>query len=152
MDKVIHATATLECSIERAWDLFTVDRELESWLAVAAEVEAVVGGRYELFWNPADRENDSTIGCLVTVAEPMQLLAFEWKGAKQHGLFMNTARPLTHVTVSFVPHGDQVTVHLVHTGWRDSSEWDEARAWFETAWSMAFEALVENAAGVPARA
>ena len=149
MDPVIHIKAQLACTPQRAWELFTVNSELEGWLTTVAEVEPNVGGKYELFWNPADRENDSTIGCRVTVAEPRQVLAFEWKGAQQHKSFMNSTQPLTHVTVSFVPVGDEVAVHLVHSGWRDTPDWDEAREWFKRAWSMAFDALVLQASTVP---
>lgn len=150
MDSVIHQSTRLACSRDRAWELFTVSGELESWLTTSAEVEPRIGGKYELFWNPADRENDSTIGCRVTALSPGELIAFEWKGASQHKTFMNDVRPLTHVTVSIIPVDDEATdVHLVHSGWRDGAEWDEARQWFEQAWASAFEALQERAAIVP---
>lgn len=36
-----------------------------------AAVDPKVGGKYELFWNPEDREKDSTISCkgILAVAE-----------------------------------------------------------------------------------
>jgi len=105
-------------------------------------VEPKAGGKYELFWNPDDRQYDSTIGCRITAIEPGKLLAFEWKGPKQYSDFMNAADPLTHVTVSFVPVDPTTTeVHLVHSGWRSSAEWEEARQWFVNMWTWAFSEL-----------
>jgi uncharacterized protein YndB with AHSA1/START domain len=148
MDKVIHQTVRLPCDAARAFEMFTVNGELEKWLVVKADVEACVGGKYELFWNPEEPEFDSTIGCRVTALEPAKLLAFEWKGPKQYSDFMNECRPLTHVTVAFVP-GEEggkpcTEVHLLHTGWRDTPQWEEAREWFVRNWEGAFKALEEQ--------
>jgi uncharacterized protein YndB with AHSA1/START domain len=145
MDKIIYQTATLPCDAARAFEMFTVNGELEKWLTARADVEARLGGKYELFWNPDEPEFDSTVGCRVTAFAPGRLLAFEWKGPKQYSDFMNECRPLTHVTVAFVPAGEggkPVTeVHLVHTGWRATPEWEEAREWFVRNWEGAFGAL-----------
>ena len=89
MDKIIYETVRLPCDAARAFEMFTSNQLLEKWLAVKADVEPVVGGKYELFWNPAEPAFDSTVGCRVTALEPGKLLAFEWKGPKQYSTFMN---------------------------------------------------------------
>jgi uncharacterized protein YndB with AHSA1/START domain len=128
--------------------MFTVNEYLQSWLTAAADVEPVVDGKYELFWNPEDRENDSTIGCKITAIERGRFLSFDWKGPKQFKKFMNKADPLTHVVVFFTP-GEELgpnrttEVHLIHSGWRDSKEWEEARLWFEKVWDKALEELAK---------
>ena len=151
MDKVIHQTAKLPCDAARAFELFTANDELEKWLVVKADVEPRVGGKFELFWNPEEPEFDSTIGCHVTALEPDKLLAFEWKGPKQYSDFMNECQPLTHVTVAFIPGEDggnpTTEVHLVHTGWRDTAEWEEAREWFVRNWAGAFKGLAKQVGG-----
>jgi uncharacterized protein YndB with AHSA1/START domain len=151
MDKVIYQTATLPCDAARAFEMFTVNGELEKWLAARADVEARLGGKYELFWNPDEPEFDSTVGCRVTAFAPGRLLAFEWKGPKQYSDFMNECQPLTHVTVAFTAGEDggspYTEVHLVHTGWRDTAEWEEARQWFVRNWEGAFRALEKQLEG-----
>jgi uncharacterized protein YndB with AHSA1/START domain len=151
MDKIIHKTVKLPCDAARAFEMFTVNGELEKWLAVKVDVEPRVGGKYELFWNPDEPAFDSTVGCRVTALEPGKLLAFEWKGPKQYSEFMNECEPLTHVTVAFVPAEEEgkpcTEVHLVHTGWRGTAEWEEARQWFVRNWEGSFKALEKQLAG-----
>jgi uncharacterized protein YndB with AHSA1/START domain len=137
MDKIIYQTITLRCNPKKAFEMFTVNEHLEKWLTQKADVEPVVGGKYELFWNPQDKENNSTIGCKILAISPDKLLSFEWKGPKQFKRFMNTVRPFTNVTVFFIPRGQDTEIHLLHTGWRNTAEWEEARKWFENAWTTA---------------
>lgn len=85
-----------------------------------ADVEPKVGGKYELFWNPEDKENDSTIECKVLALHLNKFLSFEWKGPKQFRHFMNDVRPLTNVVIAFVPYVEGTEVHLLHNGWRDT--------------------------------
>jgi len=145
MDRILHHSVQLRCGSHRAFVLFVDNDLLASWLTLLADVEPVVGGKYELFWEPDDRENNSTIGCQITAIAPDQFLSFEWKSPKPFKHFANDADPLTHVVVFFVPcgvpQGTLTNVHLVHSGWRSTPEWEEARQWQAQAWHMAFARL-----------
>jgi uncharacterized protein YndB with AHSA1/START domain len=141
VDNVIHIATLVAATPDGAFAYFTKPARLTQWLTAAAEVEERVGGRYELFWQPDDRENNSTIGCRLTAFVPGQLLAFQWRSPRQFKSFANTADPLTHVVVAFVPEGSATRVHLIHSGWRSGAAWEEARAWQEKAWAGAFEQL-----------
>ncbi len=147
MNSILYHSVKLNCASDEAFALFTQNDKLQQWLTMRADIVPVVGGKFELFWNPEDKENDSTIGCRITAIEEGKLLAFEWKGPKQYRDFMNTADPLTHVVILFFPCAkkrDQTPcteVHLIHSGWRNSEKWEEARLWFEKAWNVAFEKL-----------
>ena len=149
MAAVIHLSAELACDATEAYRLFTDSAALQSWLAPVAEVEAVVGGKFELYWDPADRSDNHTAGCRITALTPGELVAFDWRGPSQFREAMNEIDPLTHVVVSFTPVGTGVHVHLVHSGWRHTPDAQEARAWFERAWTMAFQQLVEIAGQSP---
>jgi hypothetical protein len=145
--KILHHSVRLNCDAHRAYEMFTVNKLLQTWLTKLADVEPVVGGKYELFWDPEDKENNSTIGCKITALKQDKLLAFDWKGPIQYKHFMNNADPLTHVVVCFFPYEDGASpcteVFMIHTGWRDSSEWEEARKYFERVWSNALEELMK---------
>jgi uncharacterized protein YndB with AHSA1/START domain len=145
MSKIIHRSALLRCNPDRAFEYFTTNDLLSSWLADSAEVEPVVGGKYEIFWDPAIVENDGTRGCKVTAIEPGKFLSFDWRGPTMFEQTMNVADPLTHVVVFFIPYADGAErgteVHLVHSGWGAGDEWEQARVWFDNAWRIAFGAL-----------
>jgi uncharacterized protein YndB with AHSA1/START domain len=147
MDRIIYRSVTLACDQEKAFKLFTLNTHLEKWLTASAVVEPRVGGKYELFWNTQDRENDSTIGCKVLAICPDKLINFEWKGPKQFKNFMNSVRPLTNVSVFFIHNRGSTEVHLIHTGWREGADWEEARQWFDKAWENAFTELSNYLAG-----
>jgi uncharacterized protein YndB with AHSA1/START domain len=148
MDKILHHSVQLRCEPHRAFEMFTVNKLLESWLTNLAEVKPVVGGKYELFWEPENKENNSTIGCKVTAIEADQFLSFEWRSPKQFKHFANNADPLTHVVVFFSPASEWTNVHLIHSGWSSTKEWEEARQWQGRAWSKAFEELEKLVNGV----
>jgi len=147
MDKVVYQVIKLKCAPPRAFEMFTINKHLEKWLTEVADVEPKVGGKYELFWNPEDRENDSTIGCKILAIQPDRFLAFEWKGPQHFKHFMNGVMPLTNVGVSFIPSPEGTEVHLLHTGWRDLPEWEVARQWFDKEWDMALSELQKYAGG-----
>jgi len=122
--------------------MFTVNEAVDSWLILPfdgdhAEIEPKIGGKYELFWDRKSRENNSTLGCKITAIEIGKFIAFEWKGPTEFRQFMNNADPLTHVVVFFIPSiegaGTWTDVHLVHSGWGSSPEWQQARDYFEKA-------------------
>ncbi len=141
MDKIIYQSVSLNCTPHKAFEFFTVNMHLEKWLTQVADVEPRVGGKYELFWSPNDRQNDSTIGCKVLAIVQDKFLCFEWKGPRQFKRFMNKATPLTNVIAFFVPSVMGTEVHLLHTGWRNTSEWEEARQWFKEAWGLSLSKL-----------
>ena len=144
MNKIIIQSARLHCSVERAFAMFTRDEQLERWLTRLANVEPVVGGAYELYWNPDSLIHQGTRGCKITALEPGALLAFEWKGP-EHFSFMNEIDPLTHVSVFFALCDEVLTpctdVYLLHTGWRADPEWERARLYFTREWENALAAL-----------
>lgn len=152
MDRIIHIHARLRLTAYKAFEMFTLDAALQSWLAPLAEVSPAVGGKYELFWEPGERQHNSTLGCRITGLEEGRFLSFEWRGPRQFEQFMNHADPLTHVVVFFIPGGERAAdawtdVHLIHSGWRGTAEWEQARQWFDGAWSAAFAELSRQANG-----
>ncbi|MHA1913283.1 MAG: SRPBCC family protein [Promethearchaeota archaeon] len=147
MENIIQITEEIDCEISTAFNYFTTNKLIESWLTEKADVEPQIGGKYELFWDHEDRENNSTIGCKITGIENEKYISFDWKGPIQFKPFMNTADPLTHVIVFFSSNNpDKTTIHLFHTGWRSDSEWQNAREYFERAWSNALNELKKTVA------
>jgi uncharacterized protein YndB with AHSA1/START domain len=146
-DWVIVKSIRLPMLVDEAFAWLTDPARLESWLCSRARVGHGVGEPFELYWDLADPENDSTIGCRLTAYAPPCLLAFQWRSPKQFKAFANSADPLTHVVVSFHQVEAATLLTLIHSGWRASDEWRRAAAWQDKAWDFAFGALRAQADG-----
>ncbi|MFX1480658.1 MAG: SRPBCC domain-containing protein [Promethearchaeota archaeon] len=147
MEDIIQIREDLSCDIQSAFKFFTENEMLENWLTEKADIEPKFGGKYELFWEPENRENNSTIGCKITGFETNKFISFDWKGPVQFKSFMNCTDPLTHVIVFFTHDNkeqNKTIIHLFHTGWRDDPRWKEARNYFENAWLNALQSLKEK--------
>lgn len=140
-DVVIVKTASVPIAPATCFQLFLDTQHVASWLCKKAHIEARIGGRYELMWEPEDPQNNSTIGCRITAYERDRLLAFQWRSPKQFKDFANAADPLTHVVVAFHGAHDETVVTLVHSGWRSTPDWQQAAQWQHVAWDYAFRAL-----------
>ncbi|MFX0074647.1 MAG: SRPBCC domain-containing protein [Candidatus Hermodarchaeota archaeon] len=147
MQNIVHIEIELNCDVHQAFEFFTVNEKVESWLPEKAEVEPKVGGKYELFFQPKTPEVNSTVGCKITSIEKDKFLSFEWKGPEMFQSFMNFCDPLTHVVVVFSPSSNnpkKSVLYLFHSGWRNGSNWQEARNYFEKAWTGALTGLKEK--------
>lgn len=142
MQKIISITCKVEGNLEKAFDYF-----LNAKYAPEAIVEPKVGGKYETYWNPPEREVNSTIGCKLIELVKNKLLSFEWKGPPQFHDFMNVNDPLTLVTIFFtdikLKGENYVEVFLLHTGWGSSTEWNKAREYFDKAWNQIISAFMK---------
>ena len=142
MDRIIQKSLSLEVPLDITYQLFVEKKHLEQWLTEEANIELKVGGAYELFWVPEEKEFNSTAGCKILAFKMNEFLNFEWKGPKQFHGFMNKRDPLTNVSVFFVRDNEKKTIiHLLHTGWESTKQWDEAYDYFDNAWTMAVEKL-----------
>jgi len=147
MENIILIKEEIDCDRETAFNMFTKNELLENWLTVKAEVDTKVGGKYELFWVPENRESNSTIGCKITGIEKDKFISFDWKGPADFESYMNSADPLTHVIVFFTQNdsdSNKTIIHLFHTGWRKDPDWQKARDYFDKAWLKALQALKDK--------
>lgn len=136
---------TLNAPIDRVWRAWTDPERLCPWFALRANVVPNRGGPYELFWDLAHPERQSTLGCRITFIQPQRWLGFTWRGPSIYDDLMNENAvpppPPTHVAVSFAIHGEQTIVRVSHTGWLEGERWAEARAWHVRAWKAVFKNL-----------
>ncbi|MCK8059918.1 MULTISPECIES: SRPBCC domain-containing protein [unclassified Fusibacter] len=143
MTSVIHLAFDIPLAADICFQYFTEEHLIKSWLAEDAHIVPHEGGAYELYWNLEDRAVDNTKGCVITGYCLNRMLGFTWKGPQRFSHFMNHHDPLTHVSISFFSTTDKHTqVHLVHSGWPQREDWQEAKEWFEDTWKKAIENLI----------
>ena len=139
MHKIVNVSVNVKCSRKKAFEMFAHKEKVENWLCGKASIEAVVGGKYEVY-NNGDKE-DNTQGCKVLALNVPNYLMVEWKGPKKFADFMNKENALTQVTVLFHPKGEFTQVTIIHSGWGQGKDWHQAQEYFRQAWKEALAQL-----------
>lgn len=121
MEQTIHRSIWLDCAPLRAWQMFTDNNLLTTWLAEKADVEPRLGGKYEIFGDLGKVHDNCTAGCRVTACEPGQALSFTWQTPPRFG-----GQTPTLVTALFSRENGGTRLHLLHTGWQSEVKWTYA--------------------------
>jgi uncharacterized protein YndB with AHSA1/START domain len=139
--EVIRKTVTVDCAVEEAFRVFTVDA-ISWWPAETHSIhesvdeivfEPKVGGAvYEIATN-GERGHWAT----VLEWEPPHRLVLAWNILEREG-------DLTEVEVRFLPEGEATRVELEHRGW-ENVEFDgpAKRRNYESGWDAVLGAYVE---------
>src|SRR2546428_4957598 len=123
--KVIRKETITTATVEDAWKAWTTVEGVTGFFVPKANIETVVGGRYELFSSlKAPKGFQGTEGCKVLAIEPRKHLAFEFIAPPQ---FPNVRRLRTRVdiTVGDVAKGGDLKLELVHSCFLEGYELDE---------------------------
>ncbi|MFU1795446.1 SRPBCC family protein [Paenibacillus azoreducens] len=132
----------IDASPHTVWNAWTNPDLITVWFAPAARVEPVVGGRFELYFDPADPKRMNTAGCRIIAMNAPNQFAFEWKGPDPFADVMNIPGQLTWVEIMLKPcAGDTTRLQMKHSGWGASSDWQEAKAWHVEAWKQVLGSL-----------
>lgn len=123
-------------STETAWKTWTTTEGVTSFFAPKANIEARVGGRYELLFDlKAPRGFQGTEGCKVLSIDPPKNLAFEFLSPPE---FPNARRILTRVDLVLenVLGGGLTKIDITHSGFLEGEEWDECFEFFNWNWNL----------------
>jgi len=137
----VHSHIVVAAEQNLVWLAWTQSDRITKWFAPVANIAARPGGAFEIFFNPADRVYDCTVGCTFTVVEPISRLSFTWKAPKHLAALMNQEGSLTTVAVTFEPVEGGTKVTVEHTGWGEGDAWAGARQWHVMAWSQVLASL-----------
>lgn len=138
MDIVIEKK--LSCSVSKAFSMFILNENIETWLCHKAHIEPMIGGKYELYFDGTDYQNHNTIGCKILDFDYNKYLSIEWKAPKKFS-FINFCKPLTKIELYFIYNDTGTTIKLVHSGFKNEPKWVKAKKWFYTAWQETFKIL-----------
>ncbi len=129
LEKSVEVAATLD----EAWDAWTTEKGIVSFMAPGANVQARVDGLFEIYFDPLAQPGDrGADGMRFLAIQPRRMISFTWN-APPH--LPEARQQRTVVIVRFEPVGERVVrVSLHHTGWGDGGEWDKAYAYFDRAW------------------
>ena len=137
---MISLKRTIKAHIQALWHAWTETDKVTKWFSPDANIEPTLGGAYELFFDPKDREHMSTIGCKITEVQTPTSLQFQWKGPDQYAAFMNTP-PQTSVKVTLTEAEEKTTLTVEHDGWKEGPGWRDAKDWHIGAWEGVLDEL-----------
>jgi uncharacterized protein YndB with AHSA1/START domain len=120
------------------WSAWTSSEGVKSWFSPDAKIDPRPGGAFELYFDPANHEHESTKDCVFTEIEHGSSLSFTWKGPGQFAQLMNDP---SKVKVTFHDVSGLTRVIVNHGGWRDGDDWAEAREWHLQAWKDVLASL-----------
>ena len=137
----IHNEITVAASKELVWAAWTISDRVKQWFAPDANIDARLGGAFELFFIPGNHEQMNTKGCVITKFIPMERLSFTWKGPDDFSQLMNQSDNLTVVNVSLSDDGEHTKVTIEHVGWGEGEAWNKAYQWHVMAWNQVASSL-----------
>lgn len=125
----------LKAGISKVWTAWTTEEGIRSFFAPACKIEARVGGAYEIYFHPDEKEGfRGAEGTHILAFEPMKYLSFSWNNPPSiPGIRLQFAT----VGLYFEEIHEQKTFFkLVHQGWGPGEDWGKAFDYFEHAWEQ----------------
>jgi uncharacterized protein YndB with AHSA1/START domain len=122
----------VSAQLNEVWSAWTSSEGVKSWFSPEAKIDPHPGGPFELYFDPANHDHESTKGCVFTEIEHGSLLSFTWKGPGQFAQLMNDPSRLTKVLVTFQDVSGLTRVIVNHK---------QAREWHQRAWKDVLASL-----------
>jgi uncharacterized protein YndB with AHSA1/START domain len=132
-EKTIVINTTVPAPLSEAWKAWTTEAGAKTFFAPQCKIELQPGGAYEMYFNldvPAGERGGE--GMIVLSFQPERMLSFTWNNPPS---LPSVRGEMTHVVVRFAeadPNTTQIT--LIHDGWGEGGEWEQAYEYFIRAW------------------
>ena len=133
MEKQISYQISIPASLHEVWNAWTTEEGAITFFAPKCKIDLRPGGAYEMLFNldapPGEKGGE---GMIILAIQPEKMLSFTWNSPPN----LPTVRgEMTHVVVYLESKGaDETHVSLVHDGWGEGDEWDQAHDYFTRAW------------------
>lgn len=132
MNKSIKIQIKVPASVEFVWEAWTTEEGAKSFFAPNCKIDLRPGGAYEMYFNleapPGEQGGE---GMIILAVQPERTLSFTWNAPPN---LPNVRGQMTHVTITLKEAGDQTQVSLIHDGWGEGGQWDQAFDYFTRAW------------------
>lgn len=159
LENSVDVSAWVGCSIEQAIDLFINEEEVRSWLPVIERSRYRAGGEHEICWSfELSNKNDKkkkkskkiSVKCKILAIKRKKYSNVNWND-ENDSHSMNHSQSNINGLVYFLPldcglklKKHFTEVHLILTGFNDSTDSQTTLKWFQNTWTNAFEKLIEH--------
>lgn len=140
-EKLLRKEEVVSVPLGEVWKAWTTSEGLMTFLAPKANVQPVIGGPYELYFDlNSPLGFQGTEGCKVLALDSSRAVAFDFLAPPR---FPNVRRLRSRVDLQFeeVQRGGVVKVSLIHSGFLEGEEWDEYFEFSSWSWDLAMRRL-----------
>jgi uncharacterized protein YndB with AHSA1/START domain len=133
VERMVRGEITVPGTLEQVWKAWTTDRGAEGFFAPECHIDLRPGGLYEIFFNPqAEPGLRGSEKMIVLAVQPMKMLSFTWNSPPE---LPEVRGQMTHMLVRFTTvDAEHTRVTLVHDGWGEGGQWEQAYQYFNFAW------------------
>ena len=132
-ERMIEKSVVVSAPIDDVWKAWTTTEGVKSFFAPDANVEARVGGPFEIYINPyAEPGMKGADDMKFMALQPPTMLSFTWN-APPSNPEVRAQRTLVIVRLKALD-ARRTEVTLRHVGWGDGEKWDAAYHYFDRAW------------------
>ncbi len=133
MEKQISYQISVPAAVSDVWDAWTTKEGAITFFAPDCTIDLRPSGAYEMYFNleaPPGKQGGE--GMILLAIQPEKMLSFTWNSPPN----LPTVRgEMTHVMIILESKGsDETQVRLIHDGWGEGGEWDQAFDYFTRAW------------------
>jgi uncharacterized protein YndB with AHSA1/START domain len=125
-DRALELTIDIDASLEEVWQALTTGEGIARWFGPYAAVTPGEGGSVSVGWDPKEMWDTP-----ITVWEPLRRMQTASEMPSKDGRMVRLA-----VDYYVEVHGGRVRVRLVHSGFDDSSSWDDYIDGLDAGWSF----------------
>lgn len=133
MERRITQTISINAPVSEVWKAWTTEEGAKTFFAPECSIKLQVGGAYEMYFDPTGPKGErGGEGLTILALQPERMLSFTWNAPPS---LPEVRGQLTHVTLYFQEEGEnQTSLQLIHDGWGEGGQWDQAFEYFTRAW------------------
>ena len=135
-ERMIRESIVVKAGLDDVWKAWTTSEGIKTFFAPEANVEARVGGPFQIFIDPYAKAGLKGADDMVFLAvQEKNMISFTWNAPPS---LPQARAQRTVVIVRFASRGDALTeVSIIHLGWGEpapDNEWGKAYDYFTKAW------------------
>ncbi len=132
-ERLLRFSVDVPAPVADVWHAWTTEAGAKTFFASACKIDLRVGGAYEMYFAPDAPEGErGGDGLTILAIQPEKMLSFTWNAPPS---LPDVRGQHTAVTIRLYPlFNNQTRVTLIHTGWGEGGQWDDAFAYFAAAW------------------
>lgn len=138
-DRSVYAEVVVQATPAQVWESWTTPKGVGTFFARACNIDPVVGGKYEIYFQPAAEAGQrGAEGTHILALDPDHMLAFTWNAPPA----MHVRNQFTSVVIRLEPVDETHTrVTLTNTGYGAQDDWNESLNYFRKAWPFVLDQL-----------